>query len=31
MAFSNPGRRVKRGDHVNVVIGSFHAENLVVD
>jgi hypothetical protein len=31
MAFSNKGRRVKRGDHVNVLIGNFHAEGLVVD
>ena len=31
MAFSNPGRRVKRGDRVNVVIGQFHAQGLVVD
>jgi hypothetical protein len=31
MAFSNKGRRVKRGDHVNVVIGSFHADGLVVE
>jgi hypothetical protein len=31
MAFSNKGRRVKRGDHVNVVIGNFHADGLVVD
>jgi hypothetical protein len=31
MAFSNKGGRVKRGDHVNVVIGNFHAEGLVVD
>ena len=31
MAFSNKGRRVKRGDRVNVVIGQFRAENLVVD
>lgn len=31
MAFSNQGRRVKRGDHVDVVIGSFRAEGLVVD
>jgi hypothetical protein len=31
MAFSNPGRRVKRGDRVNVVIGNFHAEGLVVE
>ena len=31
MAFSNKGRRVKRGDHVNLVIGQFHADGLVVD
>jgi hypothetical protein len=31
MAFSNPGRRVKRGDRVDVVIGQFRAEGLVVD
>jgi len=31
MAFSNKGRLVKRGDHVDVVIGSFRAEGLVVD
>ena len=31
MAFSNKGRLVKRGDHVNVVIGKFHADGLVVD
>jgi hypothetical protein len=31
MAFSNKGRRVKRGDRVNVVIGTFRAEGLVVD
>jgi hypothetical protein len=31
MAFSNKGRPVKRGDRVNVVIGTFHAEGLVVD
>lgn len=31
MAFSNKGRRVKRGDHVNLVIGQFRAEGLVVD
>ncbi len=31
MAFSNKGRRVKRGDRVNVVIGRFHADGLVVD
>jgi hypothetical protein len=31
MAFSNKGRRVKRGDHVSVVIGEFRADGLVVD
>jgi len=31
MVFSNKGRLVKRGDHVNVVIGSFHADGLIVD
>jgi hypothetical protein len=31
MAFSNKGRMVKRGDHVDVVIGNFHADGLVVD
>lgn len=31
MAFSNKGRFVKRGDHVSVVIGQFHADGLVVD
>ena len=31
MVFSNKGRLVKRGDHVNVVIGPFHADGLVVD
>ena len=31
MAFSNPGRRVKRGDRVNVEIGVFHADGLVVE
>jgi hypothetical protein len=31
MAFSNKGRPVKRGDRVEVVIGPFRAENLVVD
>jgi len=30
MAFSNPGKVVKPGDHVNVVIGQFHADGLVV-
>jgi hypothetical protein len=31
MVFSNKGRLVRRGDHVNVVIGAFHADGLVVD
>lgn len=31
MAFSNKGRRVKKGDHVDVTIGSFRAQGLVVD
>ena len=31
MAFSNKGRPVQRGDHVDVVIGRFRAEGLVVD
>lgn len=31
MVFSNKGRLVKRGDHVNVVIGAFHADGLVID
>ena len=31
MAFSNPRRTVKRGDRVNVVIGNFHAEGLIVE
>lgn len=31
MAFSNKGRLVKRGDHVDVVIGQFRAEGLIVD
>jgi len=31
MVFSNKGRLEKRGDHVNVVIGAFHADGLVVD
>jgi hypothetical protein len=31
MAFSNKGRLVKRGDRVNVVIGQFRAEGLLVD
>lgn len=31
MAFSNPRRTVKRGDHVNVDIGQFHVSGLVVE
>jgi len=31
MAFSNPHRTVKRGDRVNVAIGTFHADGLVVE
>ena len=31
MAFSNKGRYVKRGDRVNVVIGQFRADGLMVD
>ena len=31
MAFSNVGRRVKRGDRVMVVIGKFRADGLVVE
>jgi hypothetical protein len=31
MAFSNPRHVVKHGDHVNVVIGQFHADGLVVE
>jgi hypothetical protein len=31
MAFSNVGRRVRKGDRVNVVIGNFRAEGLVVE
>ncbi len=31
MAFSNPRRSVKAGDRVNVVIGNFHADGLVVE
>jgi hypothetical protein len=31
MAFSNKGRHVKRGDRVDVVIGNFRAQGLVVD
>lgn len=31
MAFSNPGRVVKKGDRVDVQIGRFRAQGLVVD
>jgi hypothetical protein len=31
MAFSNPRLTVRRGDHVNVVIGRFHADGLIVE
>jgi hypothetical protein len=31
MAFSNKGHHVKRGDRVNVVVGTFRAEGLMVD
>jgi hypothetical protein len=31
MAFSNKGRPVKRGDRVNIVIGKFHANGLIVE
>lgn len=31
MAFSNKGRRVKRGDRVTIQIGNFRAVGLVVD
>lgn len=31
VTFSNKGRRVKRGDRVDVVIGQFSANNVVVD
>ena len=31
MAFSNSGRPVKRGDHVDVVIGQFRAQGLIVE
>jgi hypothetical protein len=30
MAFSNPGRIVKRGDRVDISVGTFRAEGLVV-
>jgi hypothetical protein len=31
MAFSNPGRPVKKGDRVSIVIGNFHAVGLIVE
>jgi hypothetical protein len=31
MAFSNPGRMVKRGDRVDIEIGQFRAEGLIVE
>jgi hypothetical protein len=31
MAFSNAGRLVKRGDRVDIVIGQFRAQGLLVD
>lgn len=31
MAFSNKGRRVKRGDHVSVAIGKFRVDGLMVE
>jgi hypothetical protein len=31
MAFSNSGRLLKRGDRVDVVIGNFHANGLIVE
>lgn len=31
MVFSNKGHLIKPGDRVNVMIGSFHAEGLVVE
>jgi hypothetical protein len=31
MVFSNKGNLIKRGDRVNVMIGSFHADGLVVE
>jgi len=30
MVFANPGRMVKRGNRVNVVVGDFHADDLTV-
>jgi hypothetical protein len=31
MAFSNSGRLLKRGDRVDIVIGDFHAQGLLVE
>lgn len=31
MALSNPRRTVRAGDRVNVVIGTFHADQLIVE
>ena len=31
MVFSNPGRVVKKGDRVTVVIGQFHIDGLIVE
>jgi hypothetical protein len=31
MAFSNKGHHIKRGDRVDVVVGTFRAEGLMVD
>jgi len=31
MVFANPGRMVKRGNRVNVVVGEFHADGLTVE
>jgi hypothetical protein len=31
MAFSNSGRRVKRGDRIIVQIGKFRADGLIVE
>jgi hypothetical protein len=31
MAFSNSGRLLKRGDRVDIVIGNFHANGLMIE
>ena len=31
MAFSNSGRLLRRGDRVDIVIGNFHAQGLLVE